>query len=143
MAKRFRWQVLQFSAIGGSNAFVDIVSLNVLLGIWPTNDPTLLILFNTISYTLTIINSYIWNTKYTFRHRAYFNRKEIMLFIGQAIIALGISNLVFLGIFSALDVQTFISFPQFIYQNIAKGSAMFLSSTASFFLMKFMVFKNS
>ncbi|GAA5417134.1 hypothetical protein Pryu01_02195 [Paraliobacillus ryukyuensis] len=140
MAKRFKWQVVQFSAIGISNAAVDILSLNLLLIIWPTTDATILLLFNTISYTLAIINSYIWNTKYTFKHHAFFSKRELLLFIGQAIIALGISNLVFLGIFELLEFQSLIDIPIFVIQNISKGAAMFLSSTASFILMKFIVF---
>ncbi|CQR46522.1 GtrA-like protein [Paraliobacillus sp. PM-2] len=143
MAKKLKWQVIQFSAIGGSNAIVDIISLNILLAIWPSTNHTILLLFNTISYVLAILNSYIWNTKYTFRHRAFFSRKELILFITQAIIALGVSNLVFLGVFELLEDQTLMPFSKFIIQNIAKGAAMFLSSATSFLLMKFMVFTRS
>ncbi|MBM7571000.1 GtrA family protein [Aquibacillus albus] len=141
MAKKLRTQMMQFGFIGISNAIVDIVSLNVLLWIWPTTQSSLLFVFNTIAYILTIINSYIWNTKYTFSHRANIDTKEISLFILQATIALVISNLVFIGAFRLLVDQTFISIPVFISQNIAKGLAMFLSSSASFFFMKFFVFR--
>ncbi|WP_182201296.1 GtrA family protein [Paraliobacillus salinarum] len=140
MAKQMKWQVAQFSVIGGSNALVDILSLNILLAIWPSTNHNILLLFNTIAYLLAIFNSYIWNTKYTFRHRSFFGRKELSLFILQAMIALGVSNLVFLGLFEILEFQTIIHFSGFVKQNISKGMAMFLSSTTSFFLMKYFVF---
>ncbi|WP_138418480.1 GtrA family protein [Aquibacillus sediminis] len=143
MAKKVKVQVLQFGFIGVTNAIVDIVSLNILLFIWPTTQSNLLFVFNTIAYTLAIVNSYIWNKKYTFSHRANSGAKEMILFIIQAIIALVISNLVFIGMVQLLTKQSLMQIPMFINQNIAKGTAMFLSSSASFFLMKFFVFRKS
>ncbi|GGM35957.1 hypothetical protein GCM10011351_22480 [Paraliobacillus quinghaiensis] len=141
MAKKIKGQILQFGTIGISNAVVDIVLLNVFLWIWPTTNPTLLFTFNTIAYVCAIINSYIWNTKYTFRHRAYFSKKELTWFILQAFIALLINNVVFIGLIELFIIQSYISLPSFIARNISKGVAMFLSSTASFFLMRYIVFK--
>lgn len=141
MAKKLRTQVIQFGFIGASNAIVDIVSLNVLLLIWPTKETVLLLTFNTIAYVLAIINSYIWNTKYTFSHRANIDTREISLFIVQAAAALIISNLVFIGAFQLLEAQPLIKIPALISQNISKGLAMFLSSTASFLFMKYLVFR--
>ncbi|MDC3417899.1 GtrA family protein [Aquibacillus salsiterrae] len=141
MAKKLKTQVLQFGFIGASNAVVDILSLNILLLIWPTKGTGMLLTFNTISYILAIINSYIWNTKFTFSHRATSDTREMFLFIIQASIALVISNLVFIGAFQLLEVQPLLPIPSFINQNIAKGLAMFLSSTASFLLMRYLVFR--
>ncbi|WP_117168956.1 GtrA family protein [Paraliobacillus sediminis] len=141
MAKKIKWQALQFSTIGISNAVVDISLLNILLWIWPTTDSQFLLIFNTFAYTCAIINSYIWNTKYTFSHRAYFNKKELGWFIIQAFIALLINNGTFIGLMDIFAVQTVINIPSFLARNIAKGMAMFLSSTASFFLMRYLVFK--
>lgn len=139
MAKKFKTQLVQFGFIGISNAAVDIITLNILLFIWPTEKSSLLLLFNTLAYILTIINSYFWNSKYTFSHHANTDSKEMMLFIIQATIALIISNVVFLGTLKLLSLQTLL--PTFLNQNIAKGIAMFLSSSASFILMKYFVFK--
>lgn len=141
MAKKIKWQALQFSTIGISNAIVDIALLNILLWIWPTTDSQFLLIFNTFAYTCAIINSYIWNTKYTFSHRAYFNKTQLGWFIVQAFIALLINNGTFIGLMDIFTVQTVINIPSFLARNIAKGMAMFLSSTASFFLMRYLVFK--
>lgn len=140
MAKKIKWQALQFSTIGLSNAIVDIALINILLWIWPTTEATLLLTFNTFAYTCAIINSYIWNTKYTFSHRAHFNKKELVWFISQALIALLINNGIFIGLMEVLIDKSFIVIPTFIAQNVAKGIAMLLSSTASFFMMKYLVF---
>ncbi|WP_407268622.1 GtrA family protein [Radiobacillus sp. PE A8.2] len=141
MAKRMRTQILQFSFIGILNAVVDIVSLNLLLFFWATNNPTTLIIFNTISYTLAILNSYIWNKKYTFRHNANSNYKEFGLFIIQAVIALLISNIVFIGMIELIHSINMFHLPNIMVQNISKGTAMFLSSSASFIFMKYFVFR--
>ena len=141
MTKGIKTQVMQFSFIGISNAAIDILSLNALLFLWPTTQNYLLLLFNTISYLLAILNSYFWNTKYTFNNHSKINIKEMTLFVIQAIIALAISNLVFILSIELLNRQTIFSISSFLNQNIAKGLAMLLSSTASFFFMKFFVFR--
>ncbi|UFT98268.1 GtrA family protein [Radiobacillus kanasensis] len=141
MAQKASGQVLQFSFIGLSNAVVDLASLNLLLWLWPTEETGLLLLFNTISYTLAIINSYFWNAKYTFGHHSKTDTREVSLFIVQAIIALGVSNAVFIGLMWMFHLPGMMYFPLFVESNISKAAAMFLSSTTSFFLMKFLVFR--
>ncbi|MFP7170460.1 GtrA family protein [Terribacillus sp. 7520-G] len=141
MLKRTRTQILQFTSIGVLNAAVDLAVLNILLLIWPTKDNLLLLLFNTISYLVCIWNSYYWNTRYTFRSQKKSNMAEKGLFFAQALIALVISNLVFIAGLSVLRAITFISIPAYIEHNAAKGAAMFLSSSSSFLFMKYIVFK--
>jgi putative flippase GtrA len=141
MTKKTGTQIIQFSFIGVTNALIDIGSLNILLFLWPTEKTSLLLIFNTIAYTLAIINSYIWNSKYTFKHKANFNYKELGLFLFQAFIALLVSNLVFIGVYQLLKNWFFIPIPKFVNQNISKGMAMFLSSLTSFVLMKYLVFR--
>lgn len=130
-------QVMSFSIIGVMNALVDIGALNLLMLLFPTDDRIQLIMYNTISYVLAIINSYFWNAKLTFPSKAIHDKKQVLLFLVQAIIALGISNLVFYG---ALLIFEWITLPRYIERNISKGLAMFLSSASSFFMMKHLVF---
>ncbi|KMM39513.1 GtrA family protein [Guptibacillus hwajinpoensis] len=130
-------QVMSFSAIGVMNALVDIGALNLLMLFFPTDDRIQLIVYNTIAYTLAITNSYFWNAKLTFPSKAIHDRKQVLLFLVQAIIALGISNLVFYG---ALLIFEWLTFPRYIERNISKGLAMLLSSASSFFMMKHLVF---
>ncbi len=130
------WQFLQFSSIGMMNAIVDIVFLNALLWLFPTEEKTLLVFFNTLSYTLTVINSYYWNSRITFKYGPRSLRVKVHFAI-QALISLMISNLVFLV---SIDLLTHFSLPILAVNNIAKGLAMALSSTSSFFFLKHLVF---
>lgn len=136
--KETTFQVVQFSAIGGMNALIDIGTLNILLFFWSTSDNQLLILFNTIAYTLAVTNSYLCNANLTFRKKSSKNKKELLFFCLQALVSLGISNLVFIGGIALLGS---FPIPAFVQNNIAKGVAMFLSSAASFFFMRYFVFR--
>ncbi|MGJ9459097.1 GtrA family protein [Oceanobacillus sp. CF4.6] len=138
--KENTFQVLQFSAIGGMNALIDIGTLNLLLFFWYADNNEILLLFNTIAYTLAVTNSYLFNANLTFRKKASKNKKELIFFCIQAFVSLGISNLVFIGGIALLGL---FSIPVFVQNNIAKGAAMFLSSTASFFFMRYFVFRRN
>jgi len=132
-------QTLQFTVIGISNAAVDIGSLNLLLLLHPTDHSGTLTLFNTIAYCLAVSNSYIWNSLITFRHSARGTMKQRFGFFLQGLFSLLINNGVFLG-FNLLF--QFMGMPTWIRQNLAKGMAMFASFSASFLMIKYLVFKD-
>ncbi|WP_240377392.1 GtrA family protein [Bacillus piscicola] len=132
------FQFLQFSIIGIANAGVDIGTLNLLLLLFPTDDRVVLVVFNTIAYSLAVANSYFWNASITFRHTVEKSGRQRLLFILQGIVSLGVSNLVFLGL---ADILQLFPIPRWFRYNLAKGIAMFLSFTASFFMIKYFVFK--
>ncbi|RSL29863.1 GtrA family protein [Salibacterium salarium] len=134
------FQFMQFSVIGLANAGVDIGTLNLLLLLFPTDDRGMLALFNTIAYSLAVANSYFWNVLITFRNSAEGSRRQRLTFILQGIVSLGVNNVVFLG---ANQLFQWFEIPRWLRQNIAKGLAMFLSFTASFFMIKFFVFKDT
>ncbi len=60
----------QFSLVGISNALVDVGVLNLFLLIGPTRSPELLVLYNIVALGLANVNSYLWNTLWTFRDQA-------------------------------------------------------------------------
>ena len=132
-------QTLQFTVIGISNAAVDIGSLNLLLLLHPTSHSGTLTLFNTIAYCLAVSNSYIWNSMITFRHAAKGSMKQRLGFFMQGLFSLVINNGVFLA-FNLLFQS--IGMPAWIRHNLAKGLAMFASFSASFFMIKYLVFKD-
>ncbi|HET7627101.1 MAG TPA: GtrA family protein [Bacillales bacterium] len=142
--RKKRWiravlQYGQYSIIGISCGLIDLGSLNLFLVLWPTDDAVLLALFNTIAYGLAVLNSYIWNSRYTFRSGARHSRAQMVYFVLQALLALGVSNLVFiLGVWT---LEAFEGVPEWMIHNTAKGLSMFCSATTSFFLMKFVVFR--
>ena len=142
MAAINRWrgpfQFAQFSLIGGLNALVDLGTLNLLLFLWPTKDVFVLFLYNSIAYTMAILNSYLLNSRLTFRHCAMFSAREKISFGLQATCSLLISNGIFLF---ATFLLEFFPIPLWLVYNISKTLSMALSSTASFFFMKYFVFR--
>lgn len=132
-------QTLQFAVIGISNAAVDIGSLNLLLLMHPTDQAGTLTFFNTIAYCLAVSNSYIWNSTITFRHTAKGSANQRFGFFMQGLFSLLINNGVFLA-FNLLFQS--IGMPSWIRHNLAKGLAMFASFSASFFMIKYFVFKD-
>lgn len=133
-------QYLQFNIVAVTNALIDIGTLNVLLLLWPTDESGWLVLFNSISYTLAILNSYIWNSRITFRGRGRRRTRQKVLFAGQALFSFGVSNAVFYALLIFLG-WTYL--PVWVQANIAKGVAMFSSSTTSFFLIRHFVFNKT
>ncbi|PRO66560.1 GtrA family protein [Alkalicoccus urumqiensis] len=135
--KRGARQAGKYSIIGISCALLDLGVLNGLLLLYPTQQTLLLGVFNTLAYTAAILNSYYWNTRYTFRVDK--GKRQFAGFLIQALVSLFIANGVFLFGFHVLLPMT--GLPLWLDTNIAKGASMLASSTASFFFMKYFVFR--
>ena len=131
-------QYLQFILIGSLNALINLGFLNILLFIWPTTNETNLIIFNTLAYLLSMVNSYFWNSRVAFQHHAYKDLHEKIFFLIQAGIILIISNLAFLG---GMHFLASFRLSVWLIQNISKVFAMVVPSIASFFSMKYFVFR--
>lgn len=132
-------QFLQFSIIGLVNAGIDIGTLNLMFLLFPTDDKYLLVVYNTIAYLLAVSNSYFWNAKITFRYAAEGNYWQRFTFIFQALVSLGISNLIFVVGSTFLG---YIGIPSWFTYNLSKGLAMGISSVSSFIMIKFLVFND-
>ena len=131
-------QYARFLMVGVSNAVVDLAVLNVLLWANPTRDPVTLVAYNTLAVALAILNSYLWNTRWTFRAEATHTNRERVLFFGQAIVNILVNNLVLLGATELLPPTQGIPF--LIWSNVAKLAAMIVASTLSFLLLRAVVF---
>ena len=131
-------QCFRFILIGSTNAIINFGFLNILLLIWPTTNETKLILFNTVAYLLSIVNSYIWNSRVVFKHRARKDLREKVDFSIQAGVILIISNLTFLG---GMHFLALFRLSVWLIQNISKIFAMVTPSIANFFSMKYFVFR--
>ena len=142
LQKRFSHvrQIFEFIFVGGLNALIDLIFLNILLLIWPTTNETRLIIFNTVAYLLAITNSYIWNSRVAFRNHARKDVREKVYFFIQAGISLIISNLVFVG---GMQLLTRFRLSIWQIQNISKAFAMVTPSFASFLFMKYFVFRRA
>ena len=131
-------QYVQFSLVGLSNAVVDLGVLNLLLFLHPTNNPFVLTIDNSIAVALAIINSYLWNTRWTFRSEADGSNRQRVLFVGQALLNITINDLALLGMTSILRPSQGIWY--LIGSNVAKLVAMVIASTTSFIILYTIVF---
>ena len=128
----------KFSIVGLSNAALDIGILNLFLWLEPTREVTLLVIYNGIALVVANLNSYAWNTLWTFRGRAEHDLRQIVLFGLQALVNIGISN----GLFWALirPVIVYTEVPTYLAGNVAKIISVTVASTISFFIMRFVIF---
>ena len=129
----------RFSLIGVSNAMVDLGAINLLLFLYATREPGLLVLFNLLALALTNVNSYLWNTLWTFRGHARHDARQMGLFTLQGVLNAAIASGVLwivahllLALYPALSAQ--------LAGNIAKLASMFVASSTSFLFLHFLVF---
>jgi putative flippase GtrA len=128
----------KFSIVGLSNAVLDIGVLNLFLWLEPTREVSLLVFYNGVALVLANLNSYVWNTLWTFRGRAEHDLRQIILFALQVLVNIGVSN----GLFWALihPVIVYTEVPTYLAGNVAKIISVTVASTISFFIMRYVVF---
>ncbi len=128
----------KFTVVGISNAVVDIGTLNLFLWLQPTRNPLELVLYNGVALVLANVNSYVWNTLWTFRGRAEHNLRQTVLFVLQALVNIAVSN----GLFWALirPVLVYTEVPAYLAGNVAKIISVIVASTLSFFILRYLVF---
>jgi putative flippase GtrA len=128
----------KFTAVGISNAVVDFGTLNLFLWLQPTRNPLELVLYNGVALVLANVNSYVWNSLWTFRGRAEHSFRQTSLFALQALVNISVSN----GLFWALirPVLIYTDVPAYLAGNVAKIISVTVASTISFFIMRYLVF---
>ena len=129
----------KFTLVGFSNAVLDIGTLNLFLWLASTRDPALLALYNGVALVLANLNSYVWNTRWTFRGRAKRrNLRQRVLFTVQALFNISVSN----GLFFVLirPVLIYTDVPAYLAGNVAKIISVVVASTISFFVLRYVVF---
>jgi putative flippase GtrA len=129
----------KFTVVGLINAFVDIGTLNIFLLFLPTRDPSVLALYNGVALVLANVNSYLWNTRWTFRSRAKRrDPRQRVLFALQALVNISVSN----GLFFVLirPVLVYTDVPAYLAGNVAKIVSVLVASTISFFVLRYLVF---
>jgi putative flippase GtrA len=136
--KRGSLRFSKFTVVGLGNATVDFGVLNLFLWLAATRDPWQLAIYNGIALVLANINSYFWNTRWTFRGRAERSRRQRVLFTLQALVNIGVSN----GLFWMLvrPVLIYTEVPTYLAGNVAKIISVLVASTISFFIMRYLVF---
>lgn len=85
-AKKTLWQILKFLIVGGLNTLVDFgvfQVFNLVFG-W-------VYAAQVIGYGCGIVNSYLWNSSWTFREQRTRSFREIALFLVVNFVSLGVS----------------------------------------------------
>ena len=129
----------KFTIVGFINAFVDIGTLNLFLWFASTRDPSVLALYNGVALVLANVNSYLWNTRWTFKGRAKRrDPRQRTLFTVQALFNICVSNALFFLLIRPVLVYTEVS--AYLAGNVAKLISVAVASTISFFLLRYVVF---
>jgi putative flippase GtrA len=133
-------QYLRFSMVGLSNAIVDLGALNLLLALVPSRAPLVTTADNTIAVILALINSYFWNTHWTFHAEADGSCRQRALFIAQAALNVIVNDLIMYTMATLLPSSPCIWY--LIGNNAVKLIAMALAAMTSFALLRTVVFRN-
>lgn len=87
-------QLLKFVLIGASNTLIDLIVCRALQALFGTfSDAAFLTYYlpKIIGYVCGILNSYIWNSRWTFREERRRDAREILTFIAVNLVTLGLS----------------------------------------------------
>ena len=128
----------KFTVVGFFNFVVDLCVLNLFLWLAPTREPYLLAVYNGVAILAANLNSYVWNALWTFRGRAERGLREGVLFALQALLGAAVGSGLFWVLVRVLLVQT--ELPAYAAGNGAKVASVVVTSTMSFFLMRYLVF---
>lgn len=139
---RFFFQLAKFGLIGTANFVVDVGIFSLL--IWSTgiNQGNFLILFNVISVSIAIVNSYIWNKFWSFGEKDTDEavvRRQFFQFVTISIMGLVLNTLIVdilnnrIGSPSGIEITT--------WTVISKASASVVVLIWNFIGYKFFVFK--
>ena len=134
-------QFSRFVTVGVTNSIVDFGVFNLLFAVYPTRNIQVLVLYNSIAVALAILNSYLWNTRWTFRAgvvQGSRGHRQRILFIAQALLNVGVNDVVVAVLTRLLLYQTFLNATD--SSNLSKLVAMIVASLSSFLIMKYVVY---
>lgn len=134
-------QFSRFVTVGLTNSIVDFGVFNLLFAVYPTTNIAILVAYNSVAVALAILNSYLWNTRWTFRAgvvRGTRGHRQRLLFLAQALLNVGVNDAVVAILTHLLLYQTFLSPTD--SSNLAKLVAMLVASLSSFLIMKYVVY---
>lgn len=137
-------QFSRFVTVGVTNSIVDFGVFNVLFALYPTTNIQVLVAYNSVAVALAILNSYLWNTRWTFRAGVVAGsrgHRQRVLFFAQAVLNVGVNDIVVAILTRLLLYQTILSPTD--SSNLAKLVAMLVASLSSFLIMKYVVFSQT
>jgi 4-amino-4-deoxy-L-arabinose transferase-like glycosyltransferase/putative flippase GtrA len=130
-------QLLRFGLVGCFNTMIDLLVLNALLWLWPTQNTWALLLDNSLAYSFGALNSFILNKYWTFRCHTRTNPGEVARFLVTTLAGL-LCNDVLLWLLSGVLQQTSLS--PTLGTNVAKVLAIGGTVLISYLGMRLWVF---
>jgi putative flippase GtrA len=133
-------QFIKFSLIGGLNTLIDFGVLNLLMWLTRTYQGLLILLFNTISFTTAVINSYCWNKYWTFQEK---EKRGIPVQFFKFLIVSIIGAIINGGIVFAITtfIPPIFGLSRELWANLAKAVATAAGLIWNFIGYKFWAFK--
>ncbi|HLX58942.1 MAG TPA: GtrA family protein [Ktedonobacteraceae bacterium] len=131
------WQFLRYCLVGGANTTIDLLTLNIFLWRFPTNNVQVLVLYNAFAYTSGALSSFVLNKNWTFRRRQRTTSREVVRFaISLLLEVLYSSALIWLA---ARALQPLIANPT-LWGNASKLIAVAVGTVISYSFMRFWIF---
>lgn len=135
----------RFAAVGALNAAVDLAAFNIMVFAHPTRSSKTVVAYNTIAVLIALLNSYAWNSRWTFRDRnragALGRWRQRGLFLLQGLINLAVNDVTILGL--SLVLSPILGMPATLASNVSKVVAMITASSTSYVLMHYVVFRRA
>jgi putative flippase GtrA len=130
----------KFAVVGVLNSGVDFGMLNLLMLITGVSSGAGFLAFKSVSVTLGVINSYLWNKYWTFKmSNSADARREFMAFMVVTLIAVGVNVAGADVIVNVIGAPA--GFSTKLWANIGAISGAGLTLFTNFFGYKFFVFK--
>ncbi|HEY0757268.1 MAG TPA: glycosyltransferase family 39 protein, partial [Ktedonobacteraceae bacterium] len=126
--------------VGCANTLVDLLMLNGLLWLWPTQNTTLLLLINTLAYTTGALNSFLLNRCWTFRQWNKVNRGEVTRFAALTLAGIFCNDLI---LYMLNSTQYPSQFGPILWTNLIKIAAISGTLMLSYLGMSLWVFVQS
>jgi len=131
------WQFLRYCLVGGANTIVDLLTLNIILWRFPTNNLQVLVLYNSIAYTSGALSSFFLNKYWTFRRRQKTTSREVIRFtISLVLEVIYSSALIWLA---GKAMHLLIANPT-LWANASKLTAVAIGTLISYSFMRFWTF---
>ncbi|MDD5083526.1 MAG: GtrA family protein [Candidatus Moranbacteria bacterium] len=140
--KRLIKQFSKFFIVGIINTGIDFAILNIEMVVTGITSGPMIILFNVISFSVAVINSYYLNKLWTFEDKRPDKEKMPMKFsqfIGVSVVGIGINSLVIFGFTALIPIMFGLSARMWV--NVAKVFATGASLIWNFVGYKLWVFK--
>lgn len=87
------------------------------------------------------VNSYVFNSLWTFGGRARRDLREVVMFVGQAGVNIGVGNLSLW--LAAAWLQNHVDLSSLAATNLSKAASMLVASTFSYALLRFVIFNRT